>query len=191
MEDFEYIKDEVAQYYYGDIDVLCKSIQETYMQDTYANIDIGHARCFMNHDGYDKYGPKSNLYDLYVFYKKYGEGWRDRDGWGDGEGCGNSQDEDGNLGEEGKEVDHCESDDNKMVNIYVDVWHAEQWFIKNERVVFYRERTYRITEDTFDWFIENSNTYGISGGYHIFDESNIIDKVEYDDCWDESEEEAG
>jgi hypothetical protein len=171
MEDIDYIKDEVAQYYYGDIDVLCKSIQETYMQDKYANIDIGHARCFMNHDGYDKYGPKSNLYDLYVFYKN----------------------DDVKLSQEqGKEeAEHCESDDDKMVNIYVDVWHAEQWFIKNERVMFYRERTYRITEDTFDWFIENSSTYGISGGYHIFDELNIIDKVEYDDCWDESEEEAG
>lgn len=169
MADIEYIKDEVAQYYYGDIDALCNPIQETYAQEKYAEIDIGHVRCFMNHDGYDKYGPKSNLYDLYVFYKDDGQ----------------------KLNQHGNDdMEHCESHHDKIVNIYVDVWHAEQWFIKNERVIFYRQRTYRITQDTFDWFIENSSTYGISGGYHIFDESNILDKVEYDDCWDESEEEA-
>jgi hypothetical protein len=27
----------------------------------------------VNHDSYDKYGPLSNLYDLYILYKKNGE----------------------------------------------------------------------------------------------------------------------
>ena len=33
------------------------------------NIEVVHTNTKVNHDGYDHYGPQSNLYDFYVYYR--------------------------------------------------------------------------------------------------------------------------
>jgi hypothetical protein len=36
---------------------------------TYRNLEILNVKESLSHDGYDIYGPKSNLWDLYIIFK--------------------------------------------------------------------------------------------------------------------------
>ena len=68
---YDEIKNEFASYHNGyNIDECLKSMREKYSQDQYSAYEFVFTKCFVDHDGYDRYGPKSNLYDLYVFFKR-------------------------------------------------------------------------------------------------------------------------
>jgi len=126
------IQDVFSDYYYGDDEELYKSCIQVDDHYTQMNFDtsctlIG-VECRVGHDGYDKLGAKSNLFDVYVFYRKVGEG----DGAGDAAGG----DGDAAAGS------GCGDDAEKSVNIYMDIWHAEQWYTKNEVVLLELSESY-------------------------------------------------
>ena len=56
--------------YYRYLDIDDMHILNTLMSKKYINKKIINIKTKLDHDGYDQYGPESNLYDLYVYYQK-------------------------------------------------------------------------------------------------------------------------
>ena len=133
------IQDVFSDYYHEDDEELCKSCIDVDNHYTNMNFDTCYTligvECRVGHDGYDKYGPESNLFDVYVFYKKNDVG-KDSVGNGGTEGGSDGDVEGGTDGGNGDD----------KVNIFMDIWHAEQWFDKNEIVMLELSETYLFTE---------------------------------------------
>lgn len=155
---YDEIKNEFASYHHGyNIDECLKSMREKYSQDQYSDYEFVFAKCFLDHDGYDRYGPKSNLYDLYVFFKRK---------------SGATTTEIGNVG-------GCRKDVQEHIN--VDIWHAEQWYTKGEKVILYPSHSYSIRKETFEWFLAEDERSGFVRAHSVFDKKEIIDYKDYYD----------
>lgn len=121
----------------GELLAKCSTVLEYYAKDQFRNCKLVHMHEFVGHDGCDRWGYKSNLYDLYVWFT-------------DG------------------------------TNYYVDNWHSEQWYTKNENLSFYIARKYCVTEVGFETSYKRTIEDDVGCYYNLFDKDAIIS---YDDCY--------
>ena len=161
---YDEIKNEFASYHHGyNIDECLKSMREKYSGQRYSAYEFVFTKCFLDHDGYDRYGPKSNLYDLYVFFKRKSVDVGDDDGVDD--------DTHANSG--------CGEKIQRYIN--VDIWHAEEWYTKGEKVILYPSHSYSIRKETFEWFLAEDERGGFVRAHSVFDKKDMIDyKDHYD-----------
>ena len=159
------IHDVFSDYYYGHEQELCKSC--IYVDEHYTNLNFDTCytllgvECRVGHDGYDKMGAKSNIFDVYVFYRKNG------DTAGIGDAAGNGDD----------------------VNIYMDIWHAEQWFIKNEIIILDLSETYLFTNnEDYQSFVSWVHKGGFNCRPDVSNDACIYKNYGGWDDWDETQD---
>lgn len=134
----------------NDLFSTCNKIIKEYSGVAYKNGACDMMHCFVDHDGYDRYGPKSNLFDLIICYSL------------DVVDC----DENGNY--------------NKVIQKmhYVDVWHTEQWYTKDEVLVFDKMYSYYVSPKSYDALLSMKDKHELEYKRitRIVDDLDIIER---------------
>ena len=140
--------DEFSWHYHGGsakVALACARAIEHYKKDGFKGCELKDIMTSVGHDGYDAYGPESNLFNVHICYTKPALAGS---------------------------------------NVFVDVWHDEQWFHDNETLDLEKMTSWMLETKEYTKFVKNftPDEDAVMGPDSSSDDECLYSMGGYEDC---------